>query len=130
MQTVSILDLLRIQGVRMQTKMREAERKKFSDKLSLVKNWSIQLRFRLLRCIYEALWGMHLLKTSVMITKTPLTTLKSLFRSYFNFSPVLISNLKERTFRTSNEIREALVRNLQLHWKKHKEGYDKASLKY
>jgi hypothetical protein len=129
MQTTSILNFLRAQKIKLQTEARKAESQKSPNKLNSVKKWGIQFRFKLLKSIHEALWVMHLLKTSILVTRTPFTTLKSLSRSYFNFNPASISNLKERTFRTINEIREALVGNLQLHSKKHKRIYDKPDLK-
>lgn len=121
MQTTNILNLLIAQKIKLQTEVRKAGRNKSPDKLNSVKNWGVQFRFKLLKSIHEALWITYLLKTSIVVTRTPLTTLRSLSRSYFNFNPVLISNLRERTFRIINEI--------QVHSKKHKQVYAKEDLK-
>ena len=91
MQTTSILNLLGVQEIKLQTEVRKAERNKSPDKLSSVKNWGVQFRLKLLKSIHEALWIMWLLKTSIVVTRTPLTTLRSLSHSYFNCNPVLIS---------------------------------------
>jgi len=126
----SILYLLRGQVIKLQIEIRKAESKKSPDKLSSVKNWGL-LRFKLLKSICEALWGICLLKTSILVTKTPLTTLKSLSHNYFD--PALMCNLKSRILKGIHEIQEALVgalaSNLKLKLKKLKRIQDKADLK-
>jgi hypothetical protein len=52
------------------------------------------LRCNLLETVCDTVWDMHLLKTSILITRTPLTTLKCLYHKYLSHS--MINLAKER----------------------------------
>jgi len=82
--TDSIITLLKIQETRLNARIRK--NKSASDQLTVIKISGIKLCNRILRNVCDTLWMMHLLKTSLLITKTPLTTLKCLLRSTFKLN--------------------------------------------
>jgi len=83
-QTMTILYLLRAQETKLKTETSKAKRKKSVDTFGLVNTHGVQFRCKLLKEICNVLWAMHLLKTSIFVTKTPLTTLKSLSKTMTN----------------------------------------------
>jgi hypothetical protein len=87
------------QNTRLQAKLWKRERRS-GHELGLV------LTCRFFKAVCDMVWDMNLLRTSILVTKTPLTTLKCLSRKYIGLKhpiPALISDLKERTFRAIKE---------------------------
>ncbi|MGC9346011.1 MAG: hypothetical protein ACP5ER_04380 [Candidatus Bathyarchaeales archaeon] len=64
--------------------MRETQKKTTKTSVNTVKLLGMQLSCKLLKGAYDALWTLRLLKTSIFITRTPLTTLKSLSKAVMN----------------------------------------------
>jgi hypothetical protein len=68
---------------------------------------SLVLKYKLLKTVCHMVWDVHLLKTSVLVTKTPLTTLKCLSRKYIGRkhpSYALINSVEERMLRAVKDI--------------------------
>jgi len=86
MQTNDILHLLRKQETEMLTEIRKTQKRTPKDTLTVMKLLFIQLNRELLKSTINVLWTMHLLKTSIFVTKTPLTTFKSLSKAAINQS--------------------------------------------
>jgi hypothetical protein len=87
------------QNTRLQAKLWKRERRS-GHELGLV------LTCRFFKTVCDMVWDMNLLRTSILVTKTPLTTLKCLSRKYTGLKrpiPALISDLKERTFSAIKE---------------------------
>lgn len=72
-QTNHILYLLKAQEI----KIKKTERKR-SPSLGM------KISYRVSKNICNALWMLHLLKTSMLVTRTPLTTLKSMWQTVVN----------------------------------------------
>lgn len=77
MQTNRILYLLKAREIQLQTKMRKTERGK-------VPNLRTHLSYRVSEKVCDAIWILQLLRTSVSVTRTPLTTLKSMWKALTN----------------------------------------------
>ncbi len=73
MHTSNIITLLN-------AKIRKTE-KKPSNQLIHMETFGMKLRNKILKSICNTLWMIHLLKTSILITRTPLTTLKSIIKN-------------------------------------------------
>lgn len=74
------------------------------------------LRYELSKIVCGMIWDMHLLKTSILVTKTPWTTLKCLSRMYIGrkgISNASASNEKERMLGAVKDIKEDLFRALK-----------------
>jgi hypothetical protein len=74
MQTKIVRSLME-QNTRLQAKLWKRERR---SKHELV----LVLTCRFFKTVCDMIWDMNLLKTSILVTKTPLTTLKCLSRKY------------------------------------------------
>jgi hypothetical protein len=72
-QTNRILGILKVHEMKLQTRIMNAER----EKLSL----RTKFNYSLSENICNALWMLHLLKTSVLVTRTPLTTFKCMCKA-------------------------------------------------
>jgi hypothetical protein len=62
------------------------------------------------------IWDVHLLKTSILVTKTPWTTLNCLSRKYIGrkrTSHASVSRVRESTFGSVTKIKEDLLRALK-----------------
>jgi len=73
------------------------------------------LRYELLRIVCEMIWDLNLLKTSILVTKTPWTTLKCLSRKHVGrkrASHASVSNVKERMLGAAKDIKENSLRAL------------------
>jgi hypothetical protein len=81
MHTNNIITLLKAQETALNVKIREMNKEKSSDELGATKVFAMSLRGNILKSVCVALWMMHLLKTSILVTKTPLTTLKCMPRA-------------------------------------------------
>jgi len=75
MQTKNILYNLKAQETALNVKIRKTE-KSPSDELVVMGIFCMKFYDKILRSVCNALWMLHLFKTSIMITRTPLTTLK------------------------------------------------------
>lgn len=91
MHTNNIITLLKAQEKTLNARIRKTEKEKPSNQLIDMKISGMKLYSRILRNVCDTLWMMHLLKTSILITKTPLTTLKCLTRSMFKPNLVLLT---------------------------------------
>jgi hypothetical protein len=81
------------QNVRLLAELWKRRRSKAANELILV------LHYELLRIVCGMIWDMYLLKTSILVTKTPWTTLRCLYRKYVGCkraSHASVSNVKER----------------------------------
>jgi hypothetical protein len=83
MHTTNLLTHLKTQENVLKMKIKEKERKKLKNELTTVEALSLKLYNNVLESLCAAIWAFHLLKTSLVITKTPLTTLKSIVRGSF-----------------------------------------------
>ncbi len=52
-----------------------------SNQLIYMETFGMKLRKKILKKVCNILWMIHLLKTSLLITRTPLTTFKSIIKS-------------------------------------------------
>ena len=84
MHTNSIITILKIKETKLNTKIIETKMKKPSNELMNMKVFGMKLYNKILKSVCNTLWMMHLLKTSILITKTPLTTLKSMSKAVMN----------------------------------------------
>jgi hypothetical protein len=98
MQTLSISDFFMVQRRKIQNLEKGGPAHK--SKLEI-------LTYKLLKTVCDVVWDMHLLKTSIIVTKTPWTTLKSLSHKYID--PLLVTQLRERMFKP---VKELLVQDL------------------
>ena len=81
------------QTTRLQARLWKQQRGNSLHELNLV------LKYKLLKTVCHIVWDAHLLKTSVLVTKTPLTTLKCLSRKYIGRrhpSYALITNVEKK----------------------------------
>jgi hypothetical protein len=86
MQTKHIIHLLRTQETKLQSEIRKTQKGTSKDSLTALRLLFMQSNCKLSINICNALWAMHLLKTSISVTGTPLTTLKSLSKVAINQS--------------------------------------------
>jgi len=84
MHTNNIITLLKAKETALNAKIRETEKKHSSKQSVVMEVLGMKLRNRILKNVCNALWMLHLLKTSLLITKTPLTTLKCLPKAMFS----------------------------------------------
>jgi hypothetical protein len=87
MHTTNVIALLKAQEMRLNAKVREIKKGKPSDGLRVTKGFAVSLRGRILKSVCVTLWMMHLLKTSILVTRTPLTTLRFMSRAILNQAP-------------------------------------------
>ncbi|MGQ9624272.1 MAG: hypothetical protein ACUVT9_02760 [Candidatus Bathycorpusculaceae bacterium] len=80
MHTINLITHLKTQENVLKMKIKEKEKKKPKNELTTVEFLSLKLYNNVLESICAALWAFHLLKTSLVITKTPLTTFKSIVK--------------------------------------------------
>lgn len=109
MQTNIVYSLMG-QNTRLQAELWKRRRRKAANELMLV------LRCELLRIVCGMIWDMHLFKTSILVTKTPLTTLRCLSRNYVgrkHTSLASVSKVKERMLGAVKGIKEDLFRALK-----------------
>jgi hypothetical protein len=109
MQT-NIAYLLMGQNARLLAELWKRRRSKAANELVLV------LRYELLRIVCGMIWDMNLFKTSILVTKTPWTTLRCLSRKYVGrkrTSLASVSNVKERMLGAVKGIKENLFRALK-----------------
>jgi len=74
------------------------------------------LRYELSKIVCGMIWDVHLLKTSILVTKTPWTTLNCLSHMYIGSnrtSHVSTGNMKERMFGAVKGFEEDLIRALK-----------------
>jgi hypothetical protein len=98
------------QSTRLRAELWKRERCRSEHGLSLV------LQCKLLKIVSNMVWDMHLLRTSILVTKTPLTTLKCLTREYVgrkHISNALINGVKERMTRAVKEIKDDMLQGLK-----------------
>jgi hypothetical protein len=76
MQIKSILYLLKTQETTLNAKIRKKANKDHSDSYAVIEIHGMKLCGKILRSVCNVLWMLHLLKISILVTKTPLTTLK------------------------------------------------------
>lgn len=109
MQTNIAYSLMR-QNAMLLAELWKRRRSKAANELMLV------LRYELLRIVCGMIWDMNLLKTSILVTKTPWTTLRCLSRNYVGrkrASHASVSKVKERMFGAVKNIKENLFRALK-----------------
>jgi len=78
MHAAQVLRVLMTQEVRLQRKVKKNRGKQHLTFLDVSENLWFQLNYKLLKFSHSILWVFYLLKTSILVTRTPLTTLKSL----------------------------------------------------
>ena len=108
MQT-KIVPFFMVQNAKLQAKLLKSVRFRSQYGLSLV------VQCKLLKIICEVVWDAYLLETSLLVTKTPLTTLKCLGRKYIehrNINNSWVSDVKKKILRTSKDIKDSLLRSL------------------
>jgi len=81
MHTKSVLSVLRARETTLNAKIMSAENKRSLDQLMAVEIYLLKFCDKILRGAYNALWLLRLLKTSIMVTRTPLTTIKCMPRA-------------------------------------------------
>jgi hypothetical protein len=109
MQT-NIAYSLKGQNTRLLAELWNRRRSKTANEMVLV------LRYELSKTVCGMIWDAHLLKTSILVTRTPWTTLNSLSRKYIrskHTGHVSASDAKERTFGAVTDVKEALFRALK-----------------
>jgi hypothetical protein len=109
MQT-NIAYSLKGQNTRLLAELWNQRRSKTANELALI------LRYELSKTVCDMIWDVHLLKTSIIITKTPWTTLNSLSRKYIGSKHNghgFTSNAKEKMFEAVKDIKEDLLRALK-----------------
>ena len=109
MQT-NIAYSLRGQNTRLLAELWNRRRSKTANELILV------LRYELSKIVCGLIWDVHLLKTSILVTKTPWTTLNCLSRTYIGrrrTSHASASNVKENMLGAIKDIKEDLLRALK-----------------
>jgi len=97
-------------NTRLQARLRKQQRGKPIHELSSL------LHRKLLKIVCSVVWDIRLMKTSILITKTPLTTLKCLSRNYIGRSPVnsvFIHNANARMLRAAKHITDGFSRRLE-----------------
>ena len=82
MQPISFLHFLRTKEAKLHDEMEKTRKQNMTleNKLVITNLLLTELCCRLLKCASNFLWALHLLKASVFVTETPLTTLKSLLK--------------------------------------------------
>jgi hypothetical protein len=80
MHTTNILTYLKTQENILKVKIREKESENQKNELTTLKVLGLKLFNNVLEGACTTIWMLHLLKTSLLITKTPLTTLKSIVK--------------------------------------------------
>jgi|GEM_PF-2164723 hypothetical protein len=101
---------LRGQNTRLLAELWNRRRSKTANEFALV------LRYELSKTVCGMIWDVHLLKTSIVVTKTPWTTLNSLSRKYIGSKRNgrgYASSVKERMFIAVKNIKEDLLRTLK-----------------
>jgi len=78
MHTINVIGLLKTKEARLKVKIMNAVNKKPSSELVVVKIFGLKLCNAILKNVCNTLWMIRLLKTSIVVTKTPLITLKCL----------------------------------------------------
>jgi len=79
MCVTKILHILQDQEKILNVKIRKAQKEKDNVRLLFMKT----LR-KFLRSLQETVWMLHLIKTSILVTRTPLTTLKCMPKAAIN----------------------------------------------
>jgi len=81
-QPISFLHFLRTKEAKLHCEMGKTIRQNMTleNKLVITNLLLTESCCRVLKSACNFLWGLHLLKTSVFVTETPLTTLKSLLK--------------------------------------------------
>ncbi|MCL6578373.1 MAG: hypothetical protein K6T73_03190 [Candidatus Bathyarchaeota archaeon] len=92
MHTTNIITILKTQENTLNKKMKQIEKKKDTDELATLEVFSMKIGNVILKNVCNALWMTHLFKTSILVTKTPLTTLKSISKAVINKLP---NNIKQ-----------------------------------
>jgi hypothetical protein len=106
MQT-NIAYSLKGQNTRLLAKLRNRRRGKTAYELNLV------IRYELSKIVCGMIWNVHLLKTSIFVTKTPWTTLNCLSRGYIGrnrSNHVPSQDAKGRMLRAVKAIQADLLR--------------------
>jgi len=87
MQTKNILYLLKAQETTLNAKIRKAANEGPLDKSAVVEIYRIKVCGKILRTVSDVLWMLHLLKISIVVTRTPLTTLKCMPKAILSQIP-------------------------------------------
>ena len=109
MQT-NIAYSLRGQNTRLLAELWNRRRSKTPNELILV------LRYELSKIVCGMIWDMHLLKTSILVTKTPWTTLNCLSRMHIDRMPInhaSARNGKDKMHRAVKGFKKDLFRTLK-----------------
>jgi len=76
MQTKNMLYLLKAQETKLNVKIRKKVDKGRSDSFTFIEILGMKLCGKILKSVCNVLWMLRLLKISIVVTKTPLTTLR------------------------------------------------------
>jgi len=109
MQT-SIAYSLKGQNTRLLAELWNQRRDRTANELALT------LRYELSKAVSGLIWDVQLLKTSILVTKTPLTTLNCLSHKYighYHTGEVFSSISKKRMFRALKHFEVVLLRALK-----------------
>ena len=109
MQT-NIAYSLKGQNTRLLAELWNRRRSKTANEMILV------LRYELSKTVCGMIWDVYLLKTSILVTRTPWTTLNSLSRKYVrnkHTGHVSAGIAKERMFGAVTHVEELLLRALK-----------------
>lgn len=90
MHTTNIITILKTQENNLNIKIKQ---KKTTDELATLEVFSMKVGNAIIKNVCNALWMTHLFKTSILVTKTPLTTLKSIAKAVINKLPNSIKQL-------------------------------------
>jgi hypothetical protein len=92
MHTTNIITILKTQESMLNVKIKHIKKRKTADELATLEVLSMKVGNVILKNVCNALWMTHLFKTSILVTKTPLTTLKSISKAVIN---KLSNNIKQ-----------------------------------
>ncbi len=93
MHTTNIITILKTQENVLNIKIKQMEKRKTVDELATLEVFSMKVGNIIVKNVCSALWMTHLFKTSILVTKTPLITLKSISKAVINKLPNSIKQL-------------------------------------
>ena len=98
------------QNARLLTELWKRRRSKAANELTLF------FRYELLRIVCGMVWDINLLRTSILVTKTPWTTLRCLSRKYVGHKCAshATSNVKKRILGAAKNIKENSIRAMKM----------------
>ena len=84
MYATKIVHILQNQEKILNAKIKKIQKRGVSNEVDTIQLLFMKIIRKLLRSLKETVWMVHLLKTSILVTKTPLTTLKCMSKATLN----------------------------------------------